>query len=124
MSSKSATRPTQKPLSRWTFLLVVIAVVVAACASAMRRADTAPEASAGVFRYDADGMRYEYHAPTGVESLFDLRGDPEADVIADHRGVAREYRKRLEERLGVADLDVLRERHAETIRRLHALGYL
>jgi hypothetical protein len=80
----------------------------------------------GVVAYRMGNFRYEYHAPTGTESLFDLDRDPRCviNVLRDNRTVAAECRRRIEAQLGIADLASLRAEHADTIRRLEALGYL
>lgn len=80
----------------------------------------------GVVAYRMGSFRYEYHAPTGTESLFDLDRDPRCvvNVLRDNQQVAAECRRRIEAQLGIPDLESLRANHADTIRRLEALGYL
>ena len=80
----------------------------------------------GVVAYRMGSFRYEYHAPTGTESLFDLDRDPRCvvNVLRDNQQVAAECRRRIEAQLGISDLATLRASHADTIRRLEALGYL
>jgi hypothetical protein len=84
-------------------------------------ADTAP----AVVTCDRDGLRYEYHVPTGGETLHDLARDPRGlvNVLHDHEDVAAACRVDLARRLGVSSLADLRAGYADTIRRLHAVGY-
>src|SRR5262245_16737398 len=105
--------------------LACIAIIAAALAtgawySQRNRDGPVDTASAvhGLVAYRLGGFRYEYHAPTGTESLFDLTKDPKCvvNVLRDHRAVAAECRHRLESHLGVSDLESLRADHAETIR--------
>ncbi len=75
---------------------------------------------------ESDGFRYEYHVPTGAEALYEVAGDPRClkDVLAANRERGTSLRRELERRVGVGDLGDLRCRYEDTIRRLHALGYL
>jgi hypothetical protein len=79
-----------------------------------------------MYSYDAEGFRYEYHAPTGKEGLYELRTDPNclASVLKDHEDVAKRCRAALAQDLKVEHLEELRARYADEIRRLEALGYL
>jgi len=115
--------------------IVIAAVLVAAAAIAtaivfLRRHDApglAPhETSPGMYSYDAEGYRFEYHAPTGKEGLYELRTDPNCltSVLKDHQDVAKRCRAALAQDLKVERLDELRARYADEIRRLEALGYL
>ena len=124
------------PMQSWTksrtgAALVLLAVAagagVALGANATRRQDTAAaERALGVVSTERDGFRYEYHAPSGRESLFDLRRDPQClvNVASAYAGVVRACRGELEQSLGVKSLEELRAPYAETIRRLEAMGYL
>lgn len=82
--------------------------------------------SLGVVSTEHDGYRYEFHAPSGQEHLFDLRDDPRclADVAASHPDVVATCRSELLASLGIRSLDDLRAPYADTIRRLEAMGYL
>ncbi len=84
------------------------------------------EKAVGVVFTERDGFRYEYHAPSGLESLFDLRKDPKClrNVAMANADLVRACRGELETSLGVKSLEELRAPYAETIRRLEALGYL
>jgi hypothetical protein len=88
--------------------------------------DVASGSMPGLYCYEADGYRYEYHAPTGHEGLYDLHTgrDSVVDVMDSHADVAARCRRELERKLGVANLDSLRGEYDDTIRRLRALGYL
>src|SRR2546428_313603 len=72
------------------------------------------------------GFRYEYHVPSGGETLYDLARDPDrlVNVMSAYPEQAAACRRELTRRLGVADLEELRRPHAETIRKRRALGYL
>ena len=80
----------------------------------------------GLFAYEAEGFRYEYHAPTGLEGLYDLRNDPDGltSVVRGHEDVAARCRSALAKRENVDRVEALRARYDDTVRRLHALGYL
>lgn len=92
--------------------------------STATRAETNLES--GVYAYSVGDYRFEYHAPSGTECLFDTRRDPNCvtNVLRDHPLVAKDCRDRLRRELRVDSLESLRGRYRETIRRLQALGYL
>jgi hypothetical protein len=120
--------PAAKPQKYRTALacgIVVTAVVAAATAFAHPEKDAA-ETIPGLYCCEADGFRYEYHAPSGYEGLYELRSAPGVvvDVIGSHSDVAARCRRALEERLHVRSLDSLRAEYHDTIQRLKALGYL
>ena len=107
--------------------ILAAALATGAWYSQRVREDVVDTASCpGVVAYRMGSFRYEYHAPTGTESLFDLDRDPRCvvNVLRDNRQVAAECRRRIEAQLGISDLSSLRANHADTIRRLEALGYL
>jgi len=115
--------------------IVIAAALVAATAIAAVFAFTRPraapglalhETSPGMYAYDAEGFRYEYHAPTGKEGLYELSRDPNclASVLSDHQDVAKRCREALAKDLDVQKLDELRAKYADEIKRLEALGYL
>lgn len=112
--------------------LACIAVIATALATgawySLRDAEGVVDTSSvtGLVAYRMGRFRYEYHAPSGTESLFDLEADQRyvVNVLRDHRSVAAECRRRLEKHLGVYDLEMLRKEHVEMIRRLEVLGYL
>ncbi len=114
---------------RRNLALLLIAAAVGAAFGASRHAaeidDDRVETAAAVVCCDRDGLRYEYHVPTGGESLHDAKNDPDGlvNVIRDHEDVAAACRLELEGRLGVAALSDLRAGYADTIRRLRAVGY-
>jgi len=120
--------PARSQKYRLILACAVVVTAVAATATALTRpaTETAAGATPGLYCYEADGFRYEYHAPTGCEGLYDVRSAPgvDDDVLHRHRDVAARCRRALERKLGVASLDSLSAEYADTIRRLHALGYL
>jgi len=114
---------------------VIAAVLVVAAATATAAVFLRPhdspglsphETSPGMYTYDAEGYRFEYHAPTGKEGLYDLRTDPNCltSVLKDHEDVAKRCRSALTQDLKIERLEELRARYADEIRRLEALGYL
>jgi hypothetical protein len=115
--------------------IVIAAGLVAAAAIAtafvlLRRHDgpglSPHESSPGMYTYDAEGYRFEYHAPTGREGLYELRSDPNclSSVLKQHEDVAKRCRAALAQDLNVERLEELRAKYADEIRRLEALGYL
>src|SRR5438128_1031949 len=105
------------------------ALVASRLGSDPRNTETAAASEAGdVLSCERDGFRYEFHLPTGREALYRLdAGTPGGsldNVIAQHAPTAAACRDRLQQELGVRDLEDLRVRYADAIRRLHALGYL
>ena len=117
---------TQKYRTVLACLVVASVAVATVTAFAWPAKDVAAEATPGLYCYEADGFRYEYHAPTGHEGLYDLRTGPDAlvDVLRRHADVAERCRRALEAKLQVNSLDSLRGEYGDTIRRLKALGYL
>jgi hypothetical protein len=107
-------------------LLIVAALGAGAFAALRSRRTTETGPGAALLVHVHAGLRYEYHVPTGREGLYDAARDPRglSNVIDKHRDVAAICRRALEEEQKVESLDVLRERYAEEIRRLRALGYL
>jgi hypothetical protein len=116
---------------RRNLALLLIAAAGGAALGASRHAAApvddrvATDAAASVVSCDRDGLRYEYHVPTGGESLHDAKNDPDGlvNVIRDHEDIAAACRLELEGRFGVSALSDLRAGYADTIRRLHAVGY-
>jgi hypothetical protein len=107
--------------------VVAVALATSAWYSERARGEVVDTASQpGVVAYRMGNFRYEYHAPSGTESLFDLDRDPRCvvNVIRENRTVAADCRRRIEAHLGISNLASLRANHADTIRRLEALGYL
>jgi hypothetical protein len=108
----------------------LLAVAAAAAVWVARTGDASPQidvgSSSGVVACRIGQFRYEYHAPSGTESLFDLKADPNClvNVMSAHSTTADECRLTLREHLGVADLSELRSNYTDSIRRLQALGYL
>jgi hypothetical protein len=113
---------------RMTFACILLAGAVVATATAFARPSRhAPsQDAAGLYSHEAEGFRYEYHAPTGHEGLYDLRtgADGVTDVLPQNVEVAKRCRAALEQKLKVKNLDELRAEYDDTIRRLKALGYL
>jgi hypothetical protein len=93
---------------------------------AVRARETAAAKALGVVFTVRDGFRYEFHAPSGRESLFDLRRDPKClvNVASSNTELLLACRDEIVTSAGVKSLDELRAPYAETIRRLEALGYL
>ena len=93
---------------------------------ASRARETAAARALGVVFVVRDGFRYEFHAPSGRESLFDLRRDPKClvNVASSNNELLLSCREEIVTSAGVKSLDELRAPYAETIRRLEALGYL
>jgi hypothetical protein len=106
--------------------VLAAAVAGAVAATAGRDREAADADVPGLYCCEAEGFRYEYHAPTGCEGLYELRPGPDGavDVIESHADVAARCRSALREKLRVARLEDLRAQYADTIRRLQALGYL
>ena len=82
-------------------------------------------AAPSVVSCERDGMRYEFHVPTGGERLTDPANDPNGlvNLVRDRPDVAAACRRDLAKRLGVSDISELRAEYADTVRRLHTLGY-
>jgi hypothetical protein len=80
----------------------------------------------GIVSTERDGYRYEFHAPSGQERLFDLRSDPRClnDIASAHAELVRSLRQQLLASLGAGSLEELRAPYSESIRRLEAMGYL
>ena len=107
-------------------LLLLAALGAGVFAFWRARRDRATVPNPALLVHVHEGFRYEYHVPTGREGLYDAALDPRGirNVLAEHREVAAICRHVLEQEQQVESLDVLRERYAEEIRRLRALGYL
>ena len=78
-----------------------------------------------LFTLEQDGLRYEYHAVTGAETLWDLSAP-----AGQQRNLAREradelpaLRDALRRKLGIQDLAELRAPHEALAEQLRALGY-
>jgi len=126
MPSSSA----RKCRRNFAFLIVGAAAVLAAAAFALPRpsalaANRSVDATLPVLAAERDGLRYEYHLPTGREALFDVKNDPRelVNVLHDHEALAGALRAELAARHGVADLADLRAPYDESVRRLRSLGY-
>ena len=80
----------------------------------------------GVVSCERGGYRYEYHALSGTDALYDVRADPRhlQNIVRDHADVAGDLRRSLQAQLGVSDLSALRGGYVEAISRLRSLGYL
>jgi len=119
-----------RTLAALALLAAAGGAAVALGAKAVRDADAteasnAAKRSLGILSTDRNGFRYEFHAPSGAERLFDLGRDPRClvDIAAANPDVVIECRRQLLESAGATSLDELRAPYAETIRRLEALGY-
>ena len=80
----------------------------------------------GIASTECGGYRYEFHAPSGRELLFDLRRDPRCavNVARAHSDILLACREDVLATRGARSLEELRAPYAETIRRLEAMGYL
>jgi hypothetical protein len=121
--AKDAVRMTTKVRTALALLLLCAAAVGLAATRTGATRDTAKR-GANVVAAERDGFRYEYHVLTGHEALYATRGDLMTNVIEGHRGTAASIRAALEAELGGVGLETLRANHADSIRRLRALGYL
>lgn len=119
----------QKYRLRFVFA-VALAVGVGGFAALAARSDGPVVAEdvgvPGLVTCELRGFRYEYHAPTGRASLYDLREDRSSstDVSAVHSDVVLECRKAVELRFGIERIESLRSRYSDVTERLRALGYL
>jgi hypothetical protein len=107
---------------------LVAAAVVAVVAAARLHADT-PVLRAPLPAYatiERDGLRYEFEALRGRESLVEIGPDgrPGRDVLLERGDAARRLRAALEAELGVDSLDRLVEAHHDAAESLRRLGYL
>lgn len=113
--------------SRTRIVLAASALVVAGAAlvGAAVLVRTPREVRA-VYTIERDGLRYEFHAVTGAESLWrtDARPGQQFNLIRDRAGDGRRLRRELEKELGVESLDELREEHRDVIEHLRELGYI
>lgn len=75
---------------------------------------------------EADGLRYEYHAVAGTESLWEIGAAPSArrNLLRERPADAARLRESLRMKLGVKDLTELRAPHRELYEKLHELGYM
>jgi hypothetical protein len=112
-------------------LVILAAAAGAAVAAATHTAPAAGDVEAarralGISSTVRDGFRYEFHALSGQERLFDLGRDPGClvDVASSHAELVRACRQEVLESLGASSLEELRAPCADTIRRLEAMGYL
>ena len=111
--------------------LVLAALVLVLCGVGLivalhgHTADGPPHAPPPVVHFEADGLRYTYHVPTGAEGLFDVGVDPKllTNLASSRPGDTRRLREALEKEIGVASLDELRRAQQVLIDRLRALGY-
>lgn len=105
-------------------VLVAVAVVLGVCI----HRDTAQEPPAempAVLLHDSGGLRFSYHVPTGIESLFDMAADPKMlkNLGPERPADLARLREELKKKIGVESLEELRRAHKELIDRLHGLGY-
>jgi hypothetical protein len=110
------------------FVLVAAAsgAAYALTAKASRGQDAAAQRALGVVSTERDGFRYEFHAPSGRESLFDIRRDPKClvNLASSRTDVVAACRSEIEKSMGLRSIEELRAPYADTIHRLEALGYL
>jgi len=106
-------------------VLVVAAALTAGFVAWRATREPAAVSIQSVLTHEHEGFRYEYHVPTGRESLYDAARDPRGlnNLIEQHRDVAAICRRELERENQVGTLDELRARYEAEIRRLRALGY-
>lgn len=118
-------RPTFLPRVRVVAAAVVIfGGLAAAYVAAAAPTRTGPRPAR--VHIERDGMRYEYNAILGVESLTvtGAPGAPRRDVLAERPDAAERLRRALAAELGVDSLDELRADHEDEIASMRALGYL
>jgi hypothetical protein len=110
------------------FVLLAVAggAAYALSAKANRGQVAAAQRALGVVSTERDGFRYEFHAPSGRESLFDIRRDPNClvNLASTRTDVVAACRSDIEKSMGLRSIEELRAPYAESIRRLEALGYL
>lgn len=111
--------------------MALLATAAGATIAAARHCAPAPREDdeylrTGIASTERGGYRYEFHAPSGEELLFDLRRDPRCavDVARAHSDILLACREEVLAMRGVRSLEELRAPYAETIRRLEAMGYL
>jgi hypothetical protein len=109
---------------------LLVAAALGASATALvhpgRQASAATTDQASpVLVIERDGLRYEYHVPTGGEFLFDPVADPRGltNLARDHETTLALCRTDLAKLQGVSDLSELGAEYAEMNRRLRSLGY-
>ena len=78
-----------------------------------------------LFSWKSDGLRYDYHPVSGVESLWDLSipVTERRNLIRERRPQADGMRDAMLRELRKPDLDSLRATHQQTIDDLRRLGY-
>lgn len=92
----------------------------------LRRSDTAAAVEREGARYTVveGGLRYEYQAVLGIETLVDTRSaTPRADLRAVRPGDVVRLRARLLEDVGADSLECVRAAHEPEIAALRSLGY-
>jgi hypothetical protein len=114
--------PRRRP---WTVVAAVLVLGVAAGALVVGLRGRGPEIPAYSV-IERDGLRYEYDALAGRETLLELRaaGEKPVDVTATRPAEVQRFREELCRSLGVESLDEIREEHAEAAESLKRLGYL
>lgn len=87
---------------------------------------TVSEPIPGLLVCTMDGIRYEYHVPSGREGMYDDAGDPRGlrNVLHRHEALAQSFRAVVAEHYGTDELQEIRAQLADDVRRLRALGYL
>ncbi len=111
------------------FALLLVAAALGIGGAAFARSTAVPAVTdpsmPSVLTCERDGLRYEYHVPTGGETLYDAERDPRGlvNLLRGREETAAACRRDLASRFGVADVSELRAGYSDTIRRLHTLGY-
>lgn len=108
-------------------VLVVAAGGAAVWIARSRAAAIPPNAQPpALFVQEGDGLRYEYHAVAGTESLWEIGAAPGArrNLVGERPADAARLRETLRKKLGVKDLTELRAPHRELYEKLHELGYM
>lgn len=105
-------------------VLLVLGTVLGVCF----HHDTAQEPPAempAVLQHDSGGLRFTYHVPTGIESLFDLAADPKMlkNLGPERPADLERMREEMRQKIGVESLEELRRAHRDLIERLRGLGY-
>lgn len=105
-------------------LLVAAAAALGVCFHKDAAQEPPAELPAVLF-HDGGGLRFAYHVPTGIESLFDLAADPKMlkNLAAERPEDLSRLREEMQRKIGVESLEELRRAHQDLIDRLRGLGY-
>jgi hypothetical protein len=104
-------------------LLLVGGIVVYATTRSKKPPRTDPPS---VLRIEEDGLLYTYHLTTDTAALFDLAKDPHClnNLALSRPQDAARLRHALERKLGIDDLNELKDADGQAAKALRGLGYL